>query len=89
MFLLVSSGSRYSPGNASQRSRISLAGEQDLVTVLLLVLVSFFVILWGLSGPAEVPLGKLGTVHNLVWAACSTPESALGSPSKSASRRCR
>src|SRR6202007_2797952 len=35
-------------------------------------LVSFLVILWGLSGPAEIPLGKWGIVHisaYLVWAA--------------------
>jgi vitamin B12/bleomycin/antimicrobial peptide transport system ATP-binding/permease protein len=35
-------------------------------------LVSFLVILWGLSGPAEIPLGKWGTVHipaYLVWTA--------------------
>jgi putative ATP-binding cassette transporter len=35
-------------------------------------LVSFLVILWGLSGSAEIPLGKWGTVHipaYLVWAA--------------------
>jgi ABC-type uncharacterized transport system fused permease/ATPase subunit len=35
-------------------------------------LVSFPVILWGLSGPAEIPLGKWGTVHipaYLVWTA--------------------
>src|SRR3984893_1903978 len=35
-------------------------------------LVSFLVILWGLSGPAEIPLGKWGTVHIpafLVWTA--------------------
>jgi putative ATP-binding cassette transporter len=35
-------------------------------------LVSFLVILWGLSGPAEIPLGNLGTVYipgYLVWAA--------------------
>ena len=35
-------------------------------------LVSFLVILWGLSGPAEIPIGKWGTVHipaYLVWTA--------------------
>src|SRR6201987_609279 len=35
-------------------------------------LVSFLVILWGLSGPAEIPLGKGGTIHipaYLVWTA--------------------
>jgi vitamin B12/bleomycin/antimicrobial peptide transport system ATP-binding/permease protein len=35
-------------------------------------LVSFFVILWGLSGPAVIPLGAWGTLHipaYLVWAA--------------------
>jgi putative ATP-binding cassette transporter len=35
-------------------------------------LVSFLVILWGLSGPADLPLGPLGTLHvpgYLVWAA--------------------
>ena len=35
-------------------------------------LVSFLVILWGFSGPAEIPLGKWGTVHipaYLVWTA--------------------
>jgi vitamin B12/bleomycin/antimicrobial peptide transport system ATP-binding/permease protein len=35
-------------------------------------LVSFLVILWGLSGPAEIPLGTWGTLHipaYLVWAA--------------------
>ena len=35
-------------------------------------LISFIVILWGLSGPATVPLGSFGTVHipgYLVWAA--------------------
>jgi putative ATP-binding cassette transporter len=35
-------------------------------------LASFLVILWGLSGPAEIPLGKWGTLHihaYLVWAA--------------------
>jgi vitamin B12/bleomycin/antimicrobial peptide transport system ATP-binding/permease protein len=35
-------------------------------------LISFLVILWGLSGPAEIPLGKWGTVHipaYLVWTA--------------------
>ncbi len=35
-------------------------------------LVSFLVILWGLSGPAEIPLGKWGTVYipaYLVWTA--------------------
>jgi vitamin B12/bleomycin/antimicrobial peptide transport system ATP-binding/permease protein len=35
-------------------------------------LVSFLVILWGLSGPANIPLGAWGTVHipaYLVWAA--------------------
>src|SRR6202162_2188740 len=35
-------------------------------------LVSFLVILWGLSGPAEIPLGRWGTVHipaYLVWTA--------------------
>jgi vitamin B12/bleomycin/antimicrobial peptide transport system ATP-binding/permease protein len=35
-------------------------------------LVSFLVILWGLSGPAEIPLGKWGTLHipaYLVWTA--------------------
>lgn len=35
-------------------------------------LASFLVILWGLSGPANLPLGPLGTVHvpgYLVWAA--------------------
>jgi vitamin B12/bleomycin/antimicrobial peptide transport system ATP-binding/permease protein len=35
-------------------------------------LVSFLVILWGLSGPAEIPIGNLGTVYipgYLVWAA--------------------
>jgi putative ATP-binding cassette transporter len=35
-------------------------------------LVSFLVILWGLSGPAEIPLGKWGRVHipaYLVWTA--------------------
>ena len=35
-------------------------------------LASFLVILWGLSGPAEIPLGKWGTVHipaYLVWTA--------------------
>ena len=33
---------------------------------------SFLVILWGLSGPADIPLGKLGAVHipgYLVWVA--------------------
>src|ERR1700745_797675 len=36
----------------------------------LVSLVSFLVILWGLSGPAEIPIGKWGTVHipaYLVW----------------------
>jgi vitamin B12/bleomycin/antimicrobial peptide transport system ATP-binding/permease protein len=35
-------------------------------------LVSFLVILWGLSGPAEIPLGRWGVLHihaYLVWAA--------------------
>jgi ABC-type uncharacterized transport system fused permease/ATPase subunit len=35
-------------------------------------LVSFLVILWGLSGPARIPLGRWGTLHipaYLVWAA--------------------
>jgi putative ATP-binding cassette transporter len=35
-------------------------------------LVSFLVILWGLSGPADIPLGKWGILHipaYLVWAA--------------------
>src|SRR6202011_69909 len=35
-------------------------------------LVSFLVILWGLSGPADIPLGTWGTLHipaYLVWAA--------------------
>jgi len=35
-------------------------------------LASFLVILWGLSGPADLPLGTLGTLHipaYLVWAA--------------------
>src|ERR1700751_5541181 len=35
-------------------------------------LVSFLVILWGLSGPAEIPIGKGGTIHipaYLVWTA--------------------
>jgi putative ATP-binding cassette transporter len=38
----------------------------------LVTLGSFLVILWGLSGPADIPLGKLGAVHipgYLVWAA--------------------
>src|ERR1700693_2672032 len=38
----------------------------------LVSLVSFLVILWGLSGPAEIPLGSWGTLHipaYLVWAA--------------------
>jgi putative ATP-binding cassette transporter len=38
----------------------------------LVALGSFLVILWGLSGPAEIPLGKLGAVHipgYLVWVA--------------------
>ena len=35
-------------------------------------LVSFLIILWGLSGPADIPFGDLGTLHipaYLVWAA--------------------
>lgn len=35
-------------------------------------LVSFIIILWGLSGPANIPLGSFGTLHvpgYLVWAA--------------------
>jgi vitamin B12/bleomycin/antimicrobial peptide transport system ATP-binding/permease protein len=42
---------------------------------------SFLVILWGLSGPAEISLGKWGTVHipaYLVRAAVPTPVSELG-----------
>ena len=38
----------------------------------LVSLISFFVILWGLSGPAAIPLGAWGTLHlpaYLVWAA--------------------
>jgi putative ATP-binding cassette transporter len=38
----------------------------------LATLFSFLVILWGLSGPAEIPLGKLGSIYvpgYLVWAA--------------------
>lgn len=38
----------------------------------LVTLGSFLVILWGLSGPADIPLGKLGAVHipgYLVWVA--------------------
>ena len=38
----------------------------------LVTLGSFLFILWGLSGPADIPLGKLGVVHipgYLVWAA--------------------
>jgi vitamin B12/bleomycin/antimicrobial peptide transport system ATP-binding/permease protein len=35
-------------------------------------MVSFLIILWGLSGPAAIPLGRIGTLHipgYLVWAA--------------------
>jgi len=47
--------------------RLSLGLLTSVVT-----LVSFIVILWGLSGPATIPLGKLGVLHipgYLVWAA--------------------
>ena len=47
--------------------RLSLGLLTSVVT-----LISFIVILWGLSGPATVPLGSFGTVHipgYLVWAA--------------------
>ena len=47
--------------------RLSLGLLTSIVT-----LVSFIVILWGLSGPATIPLGSLGTLHvpgYLVWAA--------------------
>jgi putative ATP-binding cassette transporter len=41
----------------------------------LVSLVSFLIILWGLSGPMEIPLGRWSTVHiqgYLVWAALLT-----------------
>jgi putative ATP-binding cassette transporter len=47
--------------------RLSLGLLTSVVT-----LVSFVVILWGLSGPATIPLGSWGTLHipgYLVWAA--------------------
>ena len=47
--------------------RLSLGLLTSVVT-----LVSFVVILWGLSGPASIPLGSLGVLHipgYLVWAA--------------------
>jgi vitamin B12/bleomycin/antimicrobial peptide transport system ATP-binding/permease protein len=47
--------------------RLSLGLLTSVVT-----LVSFIVILWGLSGPADIPLGSWGTLHipgYLVWAA--------------------
>ena len=48
-------------------------------------LASFLVILWGLSGPAEIPLGKWRTLHIHAYLVqsgllCFTQESAHGSP---------
>jgi len=52
---------------------------------------SFLVILWGLSGPAAIPLGKFGTVYipgYLVWAALLYAAWPPGLPPRLAGRSC-
>ena len=77
--LTISWNSRSGTDNPDQRISEDLNQFTSYVLTLslglltsIVSLVSFLVILWGLSGPADIPLGTWGTLHipaYLVWAA--------------------